>query len=38
MYDENGHLLESFEDAEAAERSKWMLLYESMIEKMGASM
>lgn len=34
MYDENDQLLESFEDVEAAERSKWMLLYESLIEQM----
>ena len=38
MYDENNQLLESFEDVEAAERSKWMLLYENMIEFMDANM
>lgn len=38
MYDENNQLLEDFEDAEAAERSKWMLLYENMIEKMNSAM
>ena len=38
MYDENGLLLEAFEDADAAERSKWMLLYTNMIEQLDASM
>ena len=36
MYDENGQIVESFEDADAAARSKWYLLYQSMIERMGA--
>lgn len=35
MYDENGNVVESFEDADAAERSKWYLLYQHMIEKIN---
>ena len=34
MYDENYKVVESFEDVEAAERSKWMLLYQSMAERL----
>ena len=34
MYDENDQIVESFEDADAAARSKWYLLYQSMIERM----
>ena len=34
MCDENGQVVESFEDAEAAARSKWYLLYQNMIERM----
>ena len=36
MYDENDQVVESFEDIDAAARSKWYLLYQNMIEKMDA--
>lgn len=36
MYDENDQLVESFEDVDAAAKSKWYLLYQNMAEKMGA--
>ncbi len=36
MYDENDQVVESFEDADAAARSKWYLLYQNMIERMNA--
>lgn len=35
MYDEDGKIVESFEDVDAASRSKWYLLYQNMIEKIG---
>ena len=35
MYDENDQVVESFEDVDAAARSKWYLLYQNMIEKMN---
>lgn len=38
MYDENHKVVESFEDVEAAERSKWMLLYQNIAERLGDCM
>lgn len=35
MYDEAGNAIESFENVESAERSKWMLLYQKMVEKIS---
>lgn len=35
MYDENDQIVETFEDADTAARSKWYLLYQNMIERMG---
>ena len=35
MYDENDQVVESFEDVDAAARSKWYLLYHNMIERMN---
>lgn len=35
MYDENDQLVESFEDVDAAARSKWYLLYQNMAERMA---
>ena len=36
MYDEDDQVVETFEDADAAAKSKWYLLYQNMIERMNA--